>query len=99
MASKPTTYEVPQPQFLPANEITSINLANCKQEIRPHPRLFLSDNDNFVVLPDQLRQATPIDFIPPAEGQPFRPSFHRTSSALRPATISSDLFLPSPRPL
>lgn len=31
------------------------NLLNCKQEIRQHPRLFLSDNDDSAVLPDQLR--------------------------------------------
>ena len=60
-----------------------INLSNCKQEIRHHPRLFASDNDNFVVLPDQLRQATLIDFILPAKGQPLHPGFHQIYFSLR----------------
>jgi hypothetical protein len=50
-----------------------IDLSNGKEEIRHHLRLFLSCNDDFVVLPDQLRQATPINFIPPADGQPLAP--------------------------
>jgi hypothetical protein len=37
-----------------------INLSNCK--------LFLSDNDDSVVLPSQLRPALPIDFVPPTLG-------------------------------
>jgi hypothetical protein len=41
-----------------------INLSNCKHEIRHHPRLFLSGNDDSVVLPDQLRPALPIDLVP-----------------------------------
>lgn len=42
--------------------------------------MFLSDNDDSVVLPDHLRLAPPIDFIPPyTEGQPFRLIFRRTS--------------------
>ncbi len=52
---------------VPRTTISSPNghLSNCKQEIRHHPRLFLSDNDDSVVLLDQLRQAPPIDFVPP----------------------------------
>ena len=41
-----------------------INLSNCNQEIRQHPRLFLSYNNDSVVLPDKLRPAPPIDFVP-----------------------------------
>jgi hypothetical protein len=37
-----------------------INLSNCK--------LFLSDNDDSVVLPSQLRPDLPIDFLPPTLG-------------------------------
>jgi hypothetical protein len=52
------------PQFLlQMNNL--INLSNCKQETR-HPRLFLSDNDGSVVLPDHLGPAPQIDVIPRA---------------------------------
>lgn len=67
----PTTCKVPQNHnfFLQVNNL--INLLNRKLEIR-HPRLFLSDDDGLVVLPDRLRPAPPIDFIPPT---PLRPIF------------------------
>jgi hypothetical protein len=65
--------------FLQMNILT--NLSNRKQKIRRHPRLFLSDNNDSVVLPNQLRPAPPIDVIPPyTEGQPFRPIFRHTSA-------------------
>jgi hypothetical protein len=58
----PTTCKVRQNHnfFLHMNNL--INLLNCKQEIR-RPRLFLSDNDDSVVLSNRLRPAPPIDFI------------------------------------
>jgi hypothetical protein len=76
MAFSPTNLQVPQPPFL--NNIHEL------QATVTHPQV-LSDNDDFIVLPDQLRQAPPIDFIPPyTESQPFRLIFSH-SSAFQPA--------------
>ena len=59
MASSPTTCKVPR-----TTNFFSHHLSNCKQEIR-YPKLFLSDNDDSVVLPDHLRRVPQIDVIPP----------------------------------
>jgi hypothetical protein len=87
-----TTYKVPQNYnfFLQVNNL--INLLNRKLEIR-HTRLFLSDDDGLVVLPDRLRPAAPIDFIPPTS---LRPIFC-LASALRPAVYITRSISPSHR--
>src|ERR1700733_7890849 len=76
LASSPTTCKVPRTTIFSFQMNNLINLSHCKQEIRHHPRLFLSDDDDSVGLPDQHRPAPPIDFIPPyTEGQPLSPYF------------------------
>merc|ERR1712225_53608 len=47
---------------------TLINLSNCKQEIRHHLRLFLSNKNDCVVLPAELCPAPSVDLIPPFTG-------------------------------
>merc|ERR1712225_57960 len=47
---------------------TLINLSNCKQEIRHHLRLFLSNKNDWVVLPAELCPAPSVDLIPPFTG-------------------------------
>jgi hypothetical protein len=48
-----------------------INPSTCKQEIRHHPRLFLSDNDDLVscpISPARLRLYNPVTSSPPLRG-------------------------------
>jgi len=61
---EPHHLQSPANHYFSLQKKNPINLSNCKHEIRHHPRLFLSDNDDSVVLPDQLRPALPIDLVP-----------------------------------
>jgi len=65
MGIEPHHLQRPQNHNFSLQRNNLIDLSNFKQEIRHHLRLFLSDNNNSVVLPNQLRPAPPIDFAPP----------------------------------
>jgi hypothetical protein len=92
MSLCPTTYKSPaKPRFHPTSH-NLINLLNYKQEIR-HPRLFLSDNDDSVVLSDRLRPAPLIDFITYSEEAAVAPYFPRCIS-ISPSAIQHQIHLP-----
>jgi len=87
------------------------NLSNCKQERSDTIQgCFLSVNDDSVVLPDQLRPAPPIDFIPTTlRGSRCAPFsvlhqhsasdlFYQIHFSLRRAPFSSTVFTLSKKP-
>ena len=74
-----------------------INLSDCKEEIRYHPKLFLSNNDHIIVLSDELRLASAYRLHPTyAEGQPLRLIFRRIAT-FRPAIYFIRFISPSLR--